>query len=339
MALVKAEAYGHGLERVAREFEACGADYLGVSFLEEGVALREAGLVLPILVMGGLVDEQIDRYLDYNLEITVSSLWKARQVEAVAAARQVRAAVQLKIDTGMGRIGQQWHTAEPFLTGVARLRHLDVRGLYTHLAASEAEDPSLTRTQLERFSGAIEVARKAGLEPPLIHMANSGAMFQMADETRFTMVRPGLMLYGHAPAPHLEGQVDLRPVMALKSRVVFVKYPPEGATIGYGATWRSPGGRWIATVPIGYGDGYPRHAGNRGWVMLRGRRCPVVGKVSMDQITIDAGPEAYLGDEVLLFGRGEGQELPLWELCRALDATPYELLCGLTARVPRVYIE
>ena len=339
MALVKAEAYGHGLVRVSQEFAALGADYLGVSFLEEGVALREAGLDTPILVLGGLVDEQIDRYLDFDLEITVSSVWKARQVEAAAAARRMKAVVHLKVDTGMGRIGQQWQTAGLLFGEAVRMPHIEVLGIYTHLAASEAEDLSFARTQLGRFSGVIEAAHKAGLNPPLVHIACSGALFQLPDETRFTMVRPGLMLYGYAPAAHLEGRFDLRPVMALKSRVVFVKRPPAGTTIGYGATWRSPGDRWIATVPIGYGDGYPRRAGNRGWVILRGRRCPVVGKVSMDQITVDAGPEAYLGDEVLLFGGGDDQELPLWELCRVLDAIPYELLCGLTARVPRVLVD
>ncbi|MDP8237651.1 MAG: alanine racemase [Candidatus Hatepunaea meridiana] len=338
MAVVKAEAYGHGLIRVAKEFAACGADYLGVSFLEEGIVLRKEGLDIPILVMGGLVDEQIESYLDYNLELTVSSVWKARHVEEIAAKRGVKAAVQLKVDTGMGRIGPQWSTAGKMLSEVAQLRHIEVKGLYTHLAASDSNDQSFTETQLDRFDEVIKTAYAVGLEPACIHAANSGAMIQLPDCSRYTMVRPGIILYGYPPSSNLESKLNLKPAMTLKTQVVYVKYPTEGTTIGYNSTWRSPGSRWIATLPVGYGDGYPRSLSNRGWVMLRGRKCPIVGRVSMDQITIDAGNEAYLGDEVILFGGEGNQQLSLWKLCEAIDAIPYELLCGLTGRVPSVYI-
>lgn len=339
MAVVKAEAYGHGLVKVAHEFASCGADYLGVSFLEEGILLREAGIDLPILVMGGLVDEQIERYIHYNLEPTVSSVWKACQIDELASRMGVKAAVQLKFDTGMGRVGQQWHTAEKLLSELLRLKSIEIKGIYTHLATADSEDLTFTAKQLNRFDDVIETARSLGIEFPFIHAANSGALMQLPQRSLYTMVRPGLMLYGYHPAPHLEGRFDLKPVMTLKTRVVYVKYPREGTTIGYGATWKSPGGRWIVTLPIGYGDGYPRNLSNLGWVMLRGRRCPIVGRVSMDQITIDGGEEAYLGDEVILFGGSGEHYLSLWELCSAIDSIPYELLCGLTARVPRVYIE
>ena len=338
MAVVKAEAYGHGLIRIAEEFSACGADYLGVSFLEEGIILREAGIETPILVMGGLVDEQLERYLNHNLDITVSSVWKARQADAAAARNGMKASVQLKIDTGMGRIGQNWRTVKDLFAEISRLKNIEVKGIYTHLASAEAEDLSFTIEQLNRFEEVIKCARSFGIDPPFIHAANSGAMMQISERSRYSMVRPGLMLYGYPPDPRLEGVLDLKPVMTLKTNVVYVKFPPEGTTVGYGATWKSPGNRWIATLPIGYGDGYPRRLGNRGWVMLRNRRCPVVGRVSMDQITVDAGPEVYLGDEAVLFGGDGDQCMPLWELCASIDAIPYELLCGLTARVPRVYI-
>ncbi|NQT35361.1 alanine racemase [bacterium] len=338
MAVVKAEAYGHGLIRIAGEFSACGADYLGVSFLEEGIILREAGVKTPILVMGGLVDEQLERYLNHDLDITVSSVWKARQADTAAAKCGMKAAVQLKVDTGMGRIGQNWRTVKDFFGEIAKLKNIDIKGIYTHLASSDAEDLSFTIEQLNRFDEVIKHARSFGIEPPFVHAANSGAMMQIPDRSRYSMVRPGLMLFGYPPDHRLDGVFDLKPVMTLKTNVVYVKYPPKGTTVGYGATWKSPGNRWIATLPIGYGDGYPRRLGNRGWVMLHNRRCPVVGRVSMDQITVDAGDEVYLGDEAVLFG-GEGDHsLQLWELCSLIDAIPYELLCGLTARVPRVYI-
>ncbi len=339
MAVVKAEAYGHGLVRVAQEFSKIGADYLGVSFLEEGVILRETGLDIPILVMGGLVDEQIERYLDYSLDITVSSVWKARQVESLAERKGVKAAVHLKFDTGMGRVGQQWHSAELLLNATTKMSHIDLKGIYSHFASAESEDLTYAKLQLERFELILEMANRLGIEFPLIHIANSGALLQLNESTTYNMIRPGILLYGIAPSRHLEGRVELQPVMTLKSQVVYVKKPPAGTKIGYGSTWSSPGGRWIATVPIGYGDGYPRRAGNRAEVILRGRRCPVVGNVSMDQLTIDAGPEAYLGDEVLLFGKTDHYELPIWNLCEAIDAIPYEILSGLTARLPRVYVE
>ncbi len=339
MAVVKAEAYGHGLTRASQLFADCGADYLGVSFLEEGVILRQAGIKTPILVMGGLVDEQIERYIDYNLEPTVSSVWKARHVNAAAEKRGIKAAVQLKIDTGMGRVGQQWSSSDRLFSEIAGLKNIDVRGVYTHLATADGENPEFAATQLTRFAEVVKQARSFGIDPPHIHSVGSGGLIPPGTRGEHTMVRPGLMLYGYSPNPDLQESLDLRPAMTLKTRVVYVKYPPAGTTVGYGATWRSPGKRWIATLPIGYGDGYPRRLGNRGWVMLRGRRCPVVGRVSMDQITVDAGPEAYLDDEAVLFGGGAGNRLPLWELCRSIDAIPYELLCGLTARVPRVYIE
>jgi len=338
MATVKAEAYGHGLIQVSKSLESKGADYLAVSFLEEGIRLREAGIKLPILVMGGLVDEQIDLYIDFHIDITVSSIWKAKQVERVAKLRSATAKVHLKFDTGMGRIGQNWKTADKLIAESAKLKNTEIIGIYTHLASADDPDLNFCHTQINRFEELIESARAAGINPPLIHAANSGAILQHGAKTRFTMVRPGLLLYGWAPSLHLEGALPLKPIMTLKSKVVFVKKPPAGSTIGYGSSWTSPGDRWIATVPIGYGDGYPLRAGNKSEVLLDGRLCRVVGKVSMDQITVDADQQAYLGDEVILFG-GEGKnQLSIWKLCQSADTIPYALLCGLTQRVPRRYL-
>lgn len=338
MATVKAEAYGHGLIKIAQVLERVGADYLAVSFLEEGVRLRVAGVNLPILVMGGLVDEQVDQYLDNDLDITVSSIWKAEQVEKIAGLRGTTAKVHIKFDTGMGRIGQNWQTSNKLIDTVAHFHHTEVVGIYTHFATAEEPDLSFSHIQLNRFKKLIKYARESGIDPPLIHAANSGAIMQLGENVSFTLVRPGLMLYGWAPSPELEGILPLRPVMTLRSKVVFVKYPPAGTTIGYGASWKSPGGKWIATIPIGYGDGFPLRAGNRSDVLLDGRICPVVGRVSMDQITVDAGQQAYLGDDVVLFGSDGENKLSIWKLCQSIDTIPYEILCGLTQRVPRVYL-
>lgn len=339
LAVVKAEAYGHGLIRIAQEFVRLGADWLGVSFLEEGIILREQGIDLPILVMGGLVDEQIGSYLDYDLTVTVSSVWKARLVNKIAGSRAKNARVHIKTDTGMGRVGQNWQTTDLLFAEFSKFNHLIFEGIYTHFASSETSDQSFTQEQLTRFGYALESARKQKIEFELIHCANSGALIQLPDAIHCNMVRPGLMLYGYTPSDKLAAQIDLKPVMTLLSRVVFVKKPPAGTPIGYNSTWKSPGNRWIATLPIGYGDGFPRRAGNRAQIMLHNRLCPIVGNVSMDQITIDAGEEAYLGEEAILWGESPSGRLSLWNLCHSIDAIPYELLCGLTSRVPRIYID
>ncbi|MFN3821087.1 MAG: alanine racemase, partial [bacterium] len=218
------------------------------------------------------------------------------------------------------------------------LTHLEIKGLWSHFSTAENENLTYANLQSDRFSRVVECAHKLGVDPQIVHLANSGAFLQMGETVFYDMVRIGILLYGYPPSPHLTNNLPIQPIMTLKSRVVYVKKPPAGTKIGYGATWESPGEHWIATVPIGYGDGYPRRAGNRGWVYLRGRKCPIVGKVSMDQITIDAGQEAYLGDEVLLFGQTSQGNLDLWDLCQVIDATPYEILCGLTSRVERIYI-
>ncbi len=336
MAVVKAEAYGHGLVPVAKELTRLGVDHLAVSFLEEGVLLRSAGITIPILVMGGLVDEQISTYLDYDLQITVSSIWKGNHVNFIAAQMGKKAVVHLKIDTGMGRIGQNWQTVEPFFRAAASWENIEIAGIYTHFATSDEQDLSFVRIQLSRFKTVLQIARNYNIKPEFVHTANSGAIMQLPEESVFNMVRPGIMLYGWSPSRHLDGKFSLLPVMTLRSQVVYVKHPSKGTTVGYGATWRATGDSWVATLPIGYGDGFPRLAGNAAHVMLRGRKCPIVGRVSMDQITIDAGIEAFLGDEVVFFGSDSGNLVSLWDLAEAVGTIPYEILCGLTSRVPRV---
>lgn len=339
LGVVKANAYGHGLIPIGKTLEALGIDYLGVSYLPEGVALRQAGISTPILVMGGWLEEQVDDYINYQLDITVPSVYKAELVNQVALRRGVKVSVHIKIDTGMGRLGQQWHTADRLWQALTQLRHLEIKGIWTHLATAEEKDLTYAFIQADRFAGILHSAYAAGIRPALIHMSNSGAFLQMGQEAQYDMVRVGILLYGYPPSPHLKSLIHLEPVMTVKSRVVYVKKPPAGTKVGYGAHWESPGGRWIATLPIGYGDGYPRRAGNKGWVILRGRKCPVVGRVSMDQITVDAGEEAYLGDVAVIFGDDPLGKVDLWELCEAIDAIPYEILCSLTPRVERHYRE
>ena len=338
MAVVKAEAYGHGLIEIASELSKQNVDYLAVSFLEEGIQLRNAGIRTPILVMGGLVDEQIEAYLDNRIGITVSSVWKGKQADLVAGKCKKKAEVHLKVDTGMGRIGQNWQNLEVFFQEIKQLQNLNIIGLYSHLSSSDNPESNSTQMQIGRFRDAIKMAGKYDIHPPLTHIANSGAILQNSSQSDSTMVRPGIILYGYAPSGLLEGKFQFKPVMSLKTRVVYVKKPPRGTSIGYGSTWISPGNRWIATLPLGYGDGYPWQLGNKGLVIHRNRECPVIGRISMDQITIEAADEAYLGDEVLLFGSDGTNHLSLWRLSDLANTIPYEFLCRLKSRVPKVYL-
>lgn len=339
MAVVKAEAYGHGLVKIAREFTNLGTDYLAVSFLEEGILLRESGIDIPILVLGGFADEQIEQYLDYNLDITVSSVYKAKLVNSIGERNKRNCRIHLKTDTGMGRIGQNWQTAGLLFRELSNLNRLEIAGLYTHFATADEPDLSFARVQLQRFCDVLEVCNRHKIEPEHIHAANSGAILQLGKEALFDLVRPGIMLYGQAPSPHLCGKFDLNPVMTLKTVVVYVKKPGEGITIGYGSTYSTPGGKWIATLPLGYGDGIPLPAGNSASVLLRGCNCPIVGRVSMDQITIDAGDEVYLGDEVIIFGKNGEETVSLWDFACASKTIAYDVMCGLTTRVPRIYFK
>jgi alanine racemase len=337
MAVVKANAYGHGLVRVATELVAAGADYLGVAFLEEGEALRRAGVKAPILVLGAVATAQIPRFIESDLEITLPSLEKARAVSAAAVAAGARAAVHLKIDTGMERIGVHWYSARPFVDEVLALPGLDIAGLFSHFATADG-DLGFAREQLGRFREVVGYLESIGKRPPLVHMANSAALVALP-ESRFDMVRPGLLLYGYEPSP--ERRVGTEPVMRLMSKVVYFKVARAGAGVSYGLAWRADSDTRIATIPIGYGDGYSRALSNKGEAIIRGKRYPVVGKVCMDQLMVDLGQEgeAFNGDEVLLFGSRGEDRIDAQSLCERIGTIPYELTCMVNSRVPRIYVE
>lgn len=337
MAVVKANAYGHGLVRVATELVAEGADYLGVAFLEEGEILRRSGVVAPILVLGAIANTQIPRFIESGLDITLPSVDKAKAVSAAALAAGARARVHLKIDTGMERIGVHWYSARPFLDTVLALPGLDIVGLFSHFATAD-DDPDFAREQLSRFREVLDYLESIGKRPPLVHMANSAALVDMP-QARFDMVRPGILLYGYEPSPRTK--VGLEPVMRLMSKVVYFKAARDGAGVSYGQTWKTRGPTRIATIPIGYGDGYSRALSNKGEAIIRGGRYPVVGRVCMDQLMLDLGPHgvAYNGDDVLLFGTNGADSIAAEVLCERIGTIPYELTCMVNSRVPRIYVE
>ncbi len=337
MAVVKANAYGHGLLRVATELEREGADYLGVAFLEEGMFLRRNGVRAPILVLGAINTAQIPRFLDHGLELTIPSVEKAHAVSAAALASGRRARVHLKVDTGMERIGVHWYSAEPFIDEVLALPGLEIVGLFSHFATAD-EDLDFAREQIRRFESVLALLEAKGCRPPLVHIANSAGLVNLP-EARYDLVRPGILLYGYEPTARR--RLGLDPVMRLMSKVAYFKCVRAGSPVSYGGTWAPGCDTRLATVPIGYGDGYSRALSNKGEVLIRGRRLPVVGRVCMDQLMVDLGPhgEAYNGDDVLLFGRHGADHLPAEFLCERMGTIPYELTCMVSSRVPRIYVE
>ncbi len=337
MAVVKANAYGHGLVEVARHLEGCGVEAFGVALLEEGLTLREAGITRPILVFGGIPAAQMPALLRHHLELTTPSVAKLEQIDAAAAASGLRARVHLKIDTGMGRIGVQYFNADTLLEASLRCRHVDVVGVYSHFANADAADLGHARLQLERFLEAIAFYERRGLPCPRRHIANSAALLQLP-ESHLDMVRPGIVLYGVAPGPECPLQLPLQPVLSWHSRVVYFKVLPAEHPVGYGSAWRSDRPERLVTVPCGYGDGYPRALSNRAEVLIRGRRCPIAGKICMDQFMASLGEgSAYNGDEVVLIGHQQGECIRVEELAERAGTIPYEILTGIGARVPRVY--
>jgi alanine racemase len=339
-AVVKANAYGHGAAEVARAALEAGAGWLAVARPGEGAALRAAGITeAPILVLGCTPPEETGAIFGHRLTPSVHHLEGARSLSEAAAARKKRLAVHVKVDTGMGRLGFPWDGGAQILQA-ARLPGLVIEGIYTHLASADAADKAFARNQLERFARCCRELEREGLFIPFKHAANSAAVIDLP-ESHFDLVRPGIMLYGALPSEEVsKDRLRLRPVMSFKACVVQVKKVPAGFPVGYGSTYVTPRPTVIATVAAGYADGYSRLLSNRGEVLIRGRRARVVGRVSMDSITVDAGefPDLQPGEEVLLFGRQGGAELPVEEVARKTGTISYEVFTGITSRVPRLYI-
>ncbi len=330
MFVVKANAYGHDAVLCALAAQkARAADWLGVSSVEEGLALRSAGVKLPVLVLGSLYPfESVLAAAAHDLTPIVASLESAKRVAEAALRLRRRIDIHVKVDTGMGRIGLRPEAALALIRNLSVLKGIRVQGILTHMAKAE-NDAAFTGRQLSAFKRVLKALDKEGLRPPLAHAANSAAALRQP-ASRFDMVRPGLAAYGL-----VEG---FTPVLTLKSKIVYIKTAPRGATVSYGATWRAKRVSRIATLPIGYGDGYVRALSNRASVLVGGKRCPVVGRVTMDQTMIDVtgAPGARVGDDAVLIGRQDGAAVTAAELARHCGTIPYEIVTALTSRVPRV---
>jgi alanine racemase len=337
MVAVKANAYGHGLVEVARALVSTGVDYLGVACVDEGIVLRRNGVRVPILNLGAFFPGDIEPLLKYDIAATVTDISLAQRLDAAARRFKKKARVHVKVDTGMGRLGFWHEEADAFIIRLCGLKHLCVDGLYTHFPSADS-DEAFTRSQIAVFCSLIDKLTIHGVNIPLKHTANSMAVvgFRAA---HFNLVRPGLAVYGLHPKEELVGRLAIRPVLSFKTRIAHLKRVARGRSVSYGRTYIAPRDTVIATLPVGYGDGYNRLLSNRGTVLIRGRRCPIVGVVCMDQTMVDVGPlpQACLNDEVVLIGRQKDEVIRAEEIAGLCRTIPYEVICWISPRVPRVY--
>ncbi|MFY9188514.1 MAG: alanine racemase [bacterium] len=340
MAVVKANAYGHGAEEVAQAVTEAGADSLAVATLDEAVALREAGLKSAILVLGtSIPGGGAEAAVRYCITQALCTVELAQALSEAAGQLRQPASVHLKIDTGMGRIGVRPDDAAEFMDQVAKLPRLQVDGVFSHFAAADEADKEYTHLQLSRFQTALDNLSQRGYTFAWRHLANSAGILDCPG-AYFDIVRPGCILYGCWPGPDTGRPITLHPTLAFKTRVVYLKTVLAGTSISYGRTYTASSQQVLATLPVGYADGYPRVLSNKGYVLIRGQRCPVVGRVCMDQCIVDVTdvPAVSLGDEVVLIGSQDKETITPADLGSLAGTIDLEILCGLGARVPRVYL-
>lgn len=336
--VVKANAYGHGAVEVATSLVMGGVERLAVATVDEGRRLREAGLGCPILVLWGLGDAEAAAALLADLELTVYDEAGIARIEAAADGQGRRAAVHLKIDTGLGRLGVEPALAAALAARIARSRRLQLAGTFSHLAVP-GEDEAFTETQLLRLARALDAMRSGGIDPGLVHVSATGGM--LAGVGRFAdAVRPGLGLYGLAPAWAARTDHGLRPILSLRALPLRIFDLPAGEAIGYGLRFRASRPTRIATLGIGYGDGWPRVHANNGWALVRGGRAPIVGAISMDGLTVDVGEVGALtyDDQFTLIGEQQGAVITADEVAAARRTINYEVTTALRERLPRVHV-
>jgi alanine racemase len=337
LAVVKADAYGHGAIPVSLRLEKLGVEYLGVAIPEEGVELRRGGVKAPILVLGGLYGGEVEEIFRFHLTPVIFEKDSLKLLFHEAERRRRKVKVHLKVDTGMGRLGVPLSLWPDFLKEVKRFPELEVEGILSHFSMTD-EEKGYTQNQWRAFQKAVAIAEEMGISHQYLHMASSATI--TAFPTYYAkLVRPGIMLYGSYPSPTFRPLLPLKPVMTLKTRIHFLKPVPSGTRISYGGTFTAERDSLIATLPVGYADGYSRHLSNCGEVLIHGKRAPVVGKVCMDFIMVDVTdiPRVSVGDEVILMGRQGREQITVEEIAKKINTISYEVFCLIGKRVPRIY--
>jgi alanine racemase len=341
MAVVKADGYGHGAIAVAQAAQTGGASSFGVATLAEAVELRRAGLMAPVLVLGNLTQvEELRSCLRWNLMPTISSMREALLCQNLAHGSGRRLALQLKLDTGMARLGADWEEGPRLVAALRELDAIELAGIYSHLASADAapdQDDGLTLLQQQRFEKVLASLRLQGLASGCRHLANSAATLRHRQH-HFDLVRVGLALYGHPPADHLAGAVSLRPAMQVLARVTLIRSVAAGVGVSYGHSFLTQRPTRLAVVAIGYADGVPRQLSNRMDVLHRGRRLPQIGAITMDQLVVDAtdAPDLEIGAVVTLLGSQGGESITPADWSARCDTIPWEVLCGFKRRLPRL---
>jgi len=338
MGVVKADAYGHGAIPVSLRLERLGVEYLGVAFSDEAVALRKGGVKAPILILGGIFPEDIDRVFRFDLTPVVFRRESLQLLSKEAKRRRSRVKVHLKVDTGMGRLGVSAALWTAFLKEVKQFPEIETEGLLSHYSMADEDEGNFTAGQWRAFEEALAAAEGMGVHFKYRHIANSAGLTAFSAYSG-NLVRPGIMLYGSYPSPAFQDILRLKPVMTLKTQILHLKSVLPGTRLSYGGTFTTKRESLIATLPIGYADGYSRHLSNEGEVLIRGRRAPVVGKVCMDYILADVTdiPRVSAGDEVILLGRQVRERITAEEIAEKVGSISYEVLCLVGKRVPRVY--
>lgn len=340
LVVLKANAYGHGVDGVA-PFIAPYADYIGVALVEEGIHLREMGIDRPILVMGGAMPDQVQLFVKYNLTLAASSIGLLDAAEEAARASNSKLKIHLKIDTGMERTGVHEYEVEPFIIKSLACRHLEIEGIFSHFANSEAPDLTHAKLQLERFGEVLQFYAKRNLPyPPIRHMANSGGVLQLP-ESYFDMVRPGVLFYGVYPERQIKRTVEVGPALTWRSHVVFSKITLPGRPVSYGSLWQSDRPVRIATIPCGYADGYFRRMTNQAYVIINGKKYQQVGRICMDQFMVNAEDDPVeVGDEAILLGEAKsGECVTVENLADWAGTNEYEVMTNISARVPRLFVK
>ena len=340
LAVVKADAYGHGILPIARAALNFGVDMLGVANVEEGLGLRKAGIEAPVLVMGQPVEAAVGPALEQNLRLMISDTYIADKISECARRFNKVARIHCKIDTGMGRQGFSLENAVSDMLYLTRVSNIDIEGVATHFPQADLAEDAHTQNQIKEFRGVLKSLEKRGIPYEMAHAANSAGIINYGAASAFDMVRPGLMTYGVWPTRDVPATPILKPVLRWETRVVLVKYVESGTGIGYGLTYTTTARTRIAMLPVGYADGYPHILGNRADVIIRGVRCPIRGSVSMDQIAVDVSnlPAVAVGDTATLLGADANETITADELATRAQTIPYEILTGIGARVAREYI-
>jgi len=339
MAVVKANAYGHGDVEVARTVLQSGCEYLGVAFVEEGIRLRQAKIRAPILVFGAHLNISLSKAISYKLEITVTSESQISFLKKYSAQKRVQIPLHLKIDTGMNRVGFQYDHFERSLAAILKSPYLQIKGVYSHFSTSDDEDQAYALLQIQRFEKIKKYIEQKTEQEILFHMANSGAIMKFP-QSYYDMVRPGIMLYGQPPSPECSSPWKLKEVMSLESRLGLIKLIKKNEPVSYGRRYSTKELTHIGVIPIGYADGFSRGNTNTARVIIKKEKYPLVGTICMDMVMVDLGKKlkCKVGDKVVIYGREGRQCVSINDVARRLGTISYEVTCSVSPRVPRIHV-